>query len=135
MDNQEVISNIKDISEKYHMDLVVLFGSYSKGRATKESDIDIGIFRKGGLISSEDQISLSGDLSILFKNNNIDISVISSNNPVLMFNILKNCKTLYTTDVKLLDTLRLYAWKLLAESQSFRNHSFGILKSRINSFA
>ena len=65
--------------------------------------------------------------------NVIDIGVISSNNPILMFSILKYGKVLYTTENRLVDTLRLYAWKLVAESKSFRDHSFFILKNRIAS--
>jgi len=124
---------IKEIAEHYNLDLVVLFGSHSKDRATKESDIDIGIFRKTSGVTFEDQIALSGKFSELFKNNDIDIGVISSNNPILMFSILKYGKVLYTTENRLVDTLRLYAWKLVAESKSFRDHSFFILKNRIAS--
>jgi len=132
--NEKKSQTIKEIAVCHSLDLVVLFGSQAKDRAMKESDVDIGVFRKTSEPTLNDQIVLSGKFAELFKNNNIDISVISSNNPVLMYNILKNGKILYTTENELADTLRLYAWKLLAESKSFRDHSFSILKNRIASF-
>jgi predicted nucleotidyltransferase len=124
---------IKEIAISNNLDLIVLFGSHAKGRAMKESDIDIAVFRKTGGLTLDDQIILSGKFAELFKNNNIDVSIISSNNPVLMYNILKYGKILYTTEDKLADMLKLYAWKLLAESKPFRNRSFSILKERIAS--
>ena len=124
---------IKEIAIHYNLNLVVLFGSHAKNKAMQESDIDIGIFRKTGGLTLNDQSALSGKFAELFKNSNIDISVISPNNPVLMYDILKHGKILYATENKLADTLRLYAWKLLAESKSFRDHSFSILKKRIAS--
>ena len=124
---------VKEIATSCGIDLVVLFGSQAKAKATEESDIDIGIFRKSGELNLSDQTTLSGKFAELFKSNKVDISIISSNNPVLMYNILKNGKVLYSTENSLVAKLRLYSWKLLAESKSFRDHSFSILKNRIAS--
>lgn len=132
--DEKIGQKIKEIAMNHGLDLVMLFGSYAKGRAIEESDIDIGIFSKTSILTLEDQIVLNKEFSELFKDNKIDISIISSNNPVLMYNILKYGKILYTTENKLIDMLKLYAWKLLAESKSFRDRSFSILKSRIAAF-
>ncbi len=132
--DEKMSPKIKEIAICQDLDLVVLFGSYAKGRAMEESDIDIGIFRKTGGLTLNDQIILSGEFTELFRSNNVDVSIISPNNPVLMYDILKYGKILYTTENKLADILRLYAWKLLAESKSFRDHSFSILKNRIATF-
>jgi predicted nucleotidyltransferase len=128
----EVKIKIKDLAEKYHLSLVVLFGSQAKGRAIKESDIDIGVFRKSGLTLDE-QAVLNKEFSELFKNNNIDIKIISPNNPLLMYNILKHGKILYEKERGLADRLRLYSWKLAAESKTFRDRSFSSLKHKIAS--
>jgi predicted nucleotidyltransferase len=125
---------MREIAINHGLDLVILFGSQAKNKAIEESDIDIGVFRKKGELTLNDQTILSGKFAELFKNNNVDISIISPNNPVLMYNILKNGKVLYSAENRLADKLRLYSWKLLAESKSFRDHSFSILKNRIASF-
>lgn len=125
---------IKEIATSHNLDLIMLFGSQAKNRAIKESDIDIGVFRKDKEITLNDKVILNGEFAELFKNDKIDISTISSNNPVLMYEILKDGKTLYVKKDNLVNTLRLYSWKLLAESKAFRDHSFSILKNRIASF-
>jgi len=132
--DKDIGMKIKEIAEKYHIDLVILFGSFAKSRAIKESDVDIGVFRKGEQIPYEDQVYLSGEFNRLFKNNTIDISVMSSNNPVLMFNILRKGEVLYQRDDNLFDSLKLYSWKLLVESKYFRDRSFSLLKKRISSY-
>lgn len=121
---------IKEIAEKHNLDLIVLFGSWAKNRAIKESDIDIGIYSKSGL-DFDKKINISKDFSELFESNNIDVSIISSNSPLLMYSILKDGKVLYEKENSLVNKLRFYAWKLLAESKSFRDHSFSLLKNKI----
>jgi predicted nucleotidyltransferase len=131
--NEKINQQIKKLAQENELDLVVLFGSFAKGNAIKESDIDIGIFRKTGGLTFDDQIVLNHKFAELFKNINIDVNIISPNNPVLMFSILKYGKILFTTENKIVDTLRLYAWKLMMESKNFRDHSFSLLKNRIMS--
>jgi predicted nucleotidyltransferase len=133
--NKKINQQIKKIALENGLDLVVLFGSFAKGNEIKESDIDIGIFRKTGGLTFDDQVVLNHKFAELFKNINIDVSIISPNNPVLMFSILKYGKILFTTENKIADTLRLYAWKLMMESKYFRDHSFYLLKNRIMSLS
>ena len=124
------IEKIKEICEQNQIDMAVLFGSFMSGMAIAESDIDIGIFRKG-IITLENQAVLNKEFSNLFQSNKIDITIISSNNPILMYNILQNGKVLYSSEATLFMRLKLYAWKLFVESKKFRDHSFNILKTRV----
>ncbi len=124
------IEKIKEICEQNHIDMTVIFGSSVSGRIHNESDIDIGIFRKG-IITLEDQAVLNKEFSNLFQSNKIDITIISSNNPTLMYNILQNGRVLYSSEATLFMRLKLYAWKLFVESKKFRDHSFNILKTRV----
>jgi len=130
MPQKEKNKRAEEISLRHNLDLVMLFGSQAKDRAIKESDVDIGIFRKSG-ITLDEQAVLNKEFSESFKNNNIDISIISSNNPLLMYNILKHGKILYEKEKGGADTLRLYSWKLMAESKSFRDRSFSSLRHKI----
>ena len=124
------IEKIKEICEQNHIDMTVIFGSSVSGRIHNESDIDIGIFRKG-IITLENQAVLNKEFSNLFQSNKIDITIISSNNPILMYNILQNGRVLYSSEATLFMRLKLYAWKLFVESKKFRDHSFNILKTRV----
>jgi len=121
---------IEKIAENRGLDLVVLFGSQVKNKATKESDIDVGIYSSIGL-NLDDKIAVASELAEVFQNENIDVSIISSNSPLLMRQILTDGKILYEKEKNLADKLKFYAWKLLAESKPFRDKSFALLKSRI----
>jgi len=77
------------------------------------------------------KINISKDLADVFESNNIDLGIISSNSPLLMYSILKDGEVLYEKENSLVYKLRFYAWKLLAESKSFRDHSFSLLKNKI----
>ncbi|MDP2947590.1 MAG: nucleotidyltransferase domain-containing protein [Nanoarchaeota archaeon] len=128
--NEQKKKLIKEIAEKHNLDLIVLFGSQAKNRASKESDIDIGIYSKSGL-DFDKKIKILKDFSDIFESNNIDLGIISSNSPLLMYSILKDGEVLYEKENSLVYKLRFYAWKLLAESKSFRDHSFSLLKNKI----
>src|ERR1035437_158320 len=105
---------IEKIAEKHKLDLVVLFGSQAKNKATKESDIDVGVHCANGL-NLDDKIAVARELAEVFQNENIDVSIISSNSPLLMRQILTDGKILYEKEKNLADNLKFYSWKLLAE--------------------
>lgn len=128
--DEKMEENIKNIAKRHNLGLVVLFGSQITDRVNKESDIDIGVYGATS-ISFEDKIILSKEFSEIFGDDNIDISIISSNSPLLMYQILIGGKILYEKEKNLADRLRLYSWKLLAEAKSFRDHSFSLLKNKI----
>lgn len=128
--NDQKQNEIKLIAEKNNLDLVVIFGSQVKGTANKDSDIDLGVYSKLGL-NLDNKIKLSHDFSEIFESDKIDINIISSNSPLLMRQILIEGKILYEKENNIADKLKLYAWKLLAESKFFRDKSFSILKNRI----
>ena len=128
--NEQKNRMIEKIVEKHELDLVVLFGSQVKNTAIKESDIDVGIHGALGL-NLDDKIAVARELAEVFQNENIDVSIISSNSPLLMRQILTDGKILYEKEKNLANKLKFYAWKLLAESKPFRDKSFALLKSRI----
>ena len=41
---EEIKSLVKPVAEKYHADKVYLFGSYARGEADEESDLDFLVF-------------------------------------------------------------------------------------------
>ncbi|MBL7215168.1 MAG: nucleotidyltransferase domain-containing protein [Phycisphaerae bacterium] len=48
MDYEDVIAKVqafsKRVAERYHPKLIILYGSYARGTATENSDIDIAVF-------------------------------------------------------------------------------------------
>ncbi|MBI5555954.1 MAG: nucleotidyltransferase domain-containing protein [Elusimicrobia bacterium] len=58
-------NNLTRVCEKYHISLLILHGSYAKGVATKQSDIDVGILGKPKVIK-EKYLDIIGDFSEIF---------------------------------------------------------------------
>lgn len=70
---EEIAERVRPVAEKYNIDRVYLFGSYARGEATEESDIDLridytrltfkSIFGYGGLFADmEDALKKSVDI-------------------------------------------------------------------------
>lgn len=60
----EIKKCIEPIAEKYHLKAVYIFGSYARGEASDDSNIDILIDREGSIIKSAfDMGGLYEDLS------------------------------------------------------------------------
>ena len=127
--DEKIIQSIKEVAISNQLDLVVLFGSHAKNRAVKESDIDIGIYGDR-YISWDEKIELSLEFSKIFKSDNLDVQIISSNSPLLMHNILSSGKVLFEKKKGVFSMLKLYAWKIFADSKSFRDNCFRIIKER-----
>lgn len=85
---------LKKVAEKFSLDLIVLFGSQVKGKVMKESDIDIGVFRKNKKIDFEEMLKLYQVLGQIF-GKRVDISNLTMAGPLLRYEIAKHGKVLY----------------------------------------
>ena len=60
---EQLRSLVAPVAEKYRLKAVYIFGSYARGEATEESDVDILVDREGSLVHSLFQMGgLYGDL-------------------------------------------------------------------------
>lgn len=95
---EEVLSiiknNINDFVSKNNIKLVYIFGSYAKGKNNKNSDLDIAV-----LLEREYdplvKLSLIGDLTLLFKRDDIDLVILNAANSVLKHQVIKYGKLAY----------------------------------------
>ena len=71
----EIIGVIKPLAEKYHIKDVYIFGSYARGEATQNSDIDFLIYGDQNFIPTS-VLVFAEELRILFKK---DIDVFEIN--------------------------------------------------------
>lgn len=94
-DKEKIIEDfeeLENILRDYSVKLAYLFGSYSHGKITKFSDIDIGIVFKQGV---DKQIaSLRVDLTELLEEEEIDLIDLEKAPPRLKYNIIKEGKIL-----------------------------------------
>ncbi|HAA63665.1 MAG TPA: nucleotidyltransferase domain-containing protein, partial [Thermoanaerobacter sp.] len=62
--------NLQYLKGKYDIKLIYVFGSYSKGTNTKNSDLDIAVLLGNGY-DPMDKLALIGDLVSIFKRDDI----------------------------------------------------------------
>lgn len=84
---------INKIAKKYGLKLVLLFGSHASGKTHKNSDIDIAIMGNKK-INFKKQIGLINEISGVF-GKDIDLSIINTANPLLLFQISKNSQIIF----------------------------------------
>lgn len=109
---------IQDIATRYHLTLILLFGSQVRGKTHRESDIDLAYAAEHPLdLASERQIS--DELSNIFHTDKIDIVNIALASPLLLFQISENCQLLAGTEEDLI-RFRVLAWKKYQDTAKLR---------------
>ena len=75
---EEIKATVKPIADKYNVDSIYLFGSYARGDATENSDLDFLVFG-GDEFKLTNIFALAEDLRIAFKRQ-VDVFEISEVN-------------------------------------------------------
>ena len=123
---------IAKIAKKFHLKLVIIFGSFANGKNRADSDLDIAVL---GLkeVSFKDQVSLMNELSQIFKQN-ADLSVLNKANPLLLFQASKNPILLYGSREELLK-FKLYAFKAYNDYAPYFKMERNLNKKIISAYA
>jgi predicted nucleotidyltransferase len=115
------------------IDLIVLFGSASKGTECQESDIDIAVKMRAGSIISK--LDLINEMGKLFDDREIDLVVLSVNtDPVLLYEIFSYGKPLYESLPDLFANERLRAFNLYFDTEKLRRLQSEHLKDFVERF-
>jgi len=91
---------LKKISRRYDLDLIVLFGSWAKGRARKGSDVDVAVRarrRKWG--DADWELGLVGDLAgALESGGEVDVAFLNGADPLLLFEVASDGVPLFEAE-------------------------------------
>lgn len=87
-------ANIEDLVREFNIMLIYIFGSYSKGRNTEKSDIDIAVLVDGETDAYK-KLEILGKLVDIFKREDIDLVILNDSNEILKFQIIKYGKIVY----------------------------------------
>ncbi len=84
------------VAKKYQLQLVLLFGSLSTGKARKESDADVAVLAEGKRImrSFGAFLELIEELSSIFKRE-VDLSLLNTANPLLLHKVSQQAELLF----------------------------------------
>lgn len=124
--------NISKIAQKFNLKLVIIFGSFANGKNTKDSDLDIAVLGFEEVFFKE-QIGLINELSRIFRQK-IDLSVLNTANPLLLFYASKNPILLYGKEKYLLK-FKLYAFNSYNDYAPYFKMEKNLNKKIISAYA
>lgn len=107
---------IKEIAKRYHLKLILLFGSQVKQKFLhKESDIDIA-FLPSKELDFEKEYHLNYEFTNIFSTDRVDTVNLRKAPPLLLKQIFQNHKILFCDDLKTYYRYRIYAFRLFIEA-------------------
>ncbi len=115
---------LAELAREYDLALVILFGSRVTGHTHAESDTDIGVLRREGLIPSKRFFELEFRLSqVIHLVGEIQMVDLRRASGLLRHNAARNAMVLYEAMPGVLNSFRSLAWRLYHdEALDFRRH-------------
>lgn len=82
--------NLRKIGKKFGLDFIILHGSRSTGRVlTKDSDVDIAIYRRGG-INSEEFFEIYSQIAQIFKEEDVDVKTLNAKGSLFRYQVVRS---------------------------------------------
>ena len=108
---------LAELCREYELDLVILFGSRARGQARADSDSDLGILSRGGLIPSDDMSKLYARLREITGLPEIDLIDLRRAPPLLKYNAAHDAMVLYESEPGRFNLFHVWAWKLYLDDR------------------
>ena len=91
---QQDEQTLRQVCGHYGIEIIFLFGSHAKDRATAKSDFDIGVYLCNRISSSEEW-ELQCAFMDIYERCNIDLVILNDASPLLLFDLLSSHKVIY----------------------------------------
>lgn len=109
------IQKIEEIAKKYHLKLVLLFGSQVSGSLNRESDVDIAYLAEKSLNFNE-ECSLNYAFTNIFQTDRVDTVDLRKAPPLLSEEIFKKHQILFCSDFRAYYLYKIYSFKRFIEA-------------------
>lgn len=127
---EEIEPRIKDLSRKFDILLLYLFGSYAFDKAYKLSDLDIAFLSKRRL-DLDKTLALLGELQDIFREEAIDLVNLGRAPLTLIHRVLKEGRCLYARDLKTKVEFESRNENLYYDAEPLRKEYFEAMRRRI----
>jgi predicted nucleotidyltransferase len=93
-------AKLKEAARRYDLDLVVLFGSKTRGRDRRDSDVDVAVrARRRRWGDANWELSLVSDLSAALESRGeVDVAFLNGADPVLLFEVARDGAPLFEAE-------------------------------------
>lgn len=112
---------VPELAKKYNLDFLILFGSYARDKARKNSDIDLGF---GGKINFHNELELVGELADILGTSRIDLVNLYRASPFLGNFATREALLVYEKQKGIFANFRTYVFKRSVETKPLRNMKF-----------
>ncbi len=119
---------LQTLVEKHHISLLLLFGSRANGRYSPDSDLDLGVQFND---DTYDHAAVRSDLLGVFPDYDLDLVVLNHSDAVLNFEIISNCRILYSSDPERFINFYLNTVKKYHDIQKFLRQEDRYLKNYV----
>ena len=121
--------DLQSIAKRYHLRLIVLFGSQATRRTHLESDVDVAIWVERPL-STAKRNRLWIDLSKVF-GADVDLTVLNHAEPLLLWHVATKGRLLYGSTRWAWPDFKAYAFRNYQDTQKFRDDLTRYLRREI----
>lgn len=126
----EIELKVKDLSERFNILLLYIFGSYATNNANVLSDLDIA-FLPENKFNVDRILSLIGELQDIFEEEAIDLVDLSQAPLTLIHRVFKEGRCLYAHDLRTKIEFESRNENLYYDAEYLRKEYFDALKRRI----
>jgi len=123
---------LQQIVEKYHLKLLVYYGSYARQEDydPSRSDIDIAFISEQQL-NSQQLFDLMSDLILLHRKSNIDLVNLQTASGLLKEAVANDGRVLYEKEEGYFQALCPYLYKCYYETRKFRQAKHALFRKRL----
>ncbi len=123
---------LQQIVEKYHLKLLVYYGSYARQEDydPSRSDIDIAFISEQQL-NSQQLFDLMSDLILLHRKSNIDLVNLQTASGLLKEAVANDGRVLYEKEEGYFQALCPYLYKCYYETRKFRQAKHALFQKRL----
>jgi len=123
---------LQQIVEKYHLKLLVYYGSYARQEdyGPSRSDIDIAFISEQQL-NSQQLFDLMSDLILLHRKSNIDLVNLQTASGLLKEAVANDGRVLYEKEEGYFQALCPYLYKCYYETRKFRQAKHALFEKRL----
>ncbi|PIU03467.1 hypothetical protein COT44_03415 [Candidatus Shapirobacteria bacterium CG08_land_8_20_14_0_20_39_18] len=101
MVTREQKEKIFALGKKYNLDFIILYGSVARNQAGKLSDLDIAVYKKGG-ITSEKYFELYGKMFGIFESKEVDLKTLNDQSILYRYLVVRDGILLFGNELEYL---------------------------------
>ena len=123
---------LEEIAQRYHLSLILLFGSHATGGTTSESDVDIAVQTEcpENIADLDYHLNLAAELSACLREGEIDLVFLNGADPLLKSEVGRYGKVLFEKE----DAFADFAVRTMKEFDDAQHFHFRILREVLEDF-